>query len=355
MLWPKIIEQYSYKNKFLDAVVKKSENVKFIRHSLILLEKGFMFERPTLQGVNLVVRLNEEQTLIEDFFLHNDPHKSAKYLIFFEDVIIIETIPKPLSFCEELFDRNVLKIKKLVKDIGDLTPLIHKEQKTLFLYDDSNIITDTFLTEINKNIQTYGLISLEYNHYNDNLINSRNRLHFKIKYNISKEFITLQLEDILTPKKLETEDSKITNFSILSTDKFKMQIKHEFKIEGFQNFEKYSEINPVNIKITNSEIQNSLLFYARKYKYRFIGNSLLFSSSLKTDTNAIFIITNGVNDAKELLINGKLFQGIGTIFTSEIDGWKNILKNSHWTNAVLTDSQNPIAAKHFAFGFETTD
>ena len=159
MLWPKIIEQYSYKNKFLDAVVKKSEIVKFICHFLILLEKGFMFERPTLQGVNLVVRLNEEQTLIEDFFLHNDPHKSTEYLIFFEDVIIIETIPKPLSFCEELFDRNVLKIKKLVKDIGDLTPLIHKEQKTLFLYDDSNIITDTFLMEINKNIQTYGLIS----------------------------------------------------------------------------------------------------------------------------------------------------------------------------------------------------
>ena len=31
------------------------------------------------------------------------------------------------------------------------------------------------------------------------------------------------------------------------------------------------------------------------------------------------------------------------------------LKNFYWTNAVLTDSKNPIAAKHFAFGFETTD
>ena len=53
--------------------------------------------------------------------------------------------------------------------------------------------------------------------------------------------------------------------------------------------------------------------------------------------------------------NGKLFQGIGVIFTSEIDGWKDIKKTSHWKNAVLTDSKNPIAAKHFAFGFETTD
>ena len=83
--------------------------------------------------------------------------------------------------------------------------------------------------------------------------------------------------------------------------------------------------------------------------------SLLFGSSLKTDTNAIFITTNGLNNAKELLINGKLFEGFGVIFTSEIDSWKDIKKNSHWTNAVLTDSQNPIAAKHFAFEFETTD
>ena len=30
-------------------------------------------------------------------------------------------------------------------------------------------------------------------------------------------------------------------------------------------------------------------------------------------------------------------------------------KESHWTNEILTDSTYPIAAKHFAFGFETTD
>ena len=39
-----------------------------------------MFERLTLQGVNLVARLNEKQTLIENVFLHNDPHKSTEYL-----------------------------------------------------------------------------------------------------------------------------------------------------------------------------------------------------------------------------------------------------------------------------------
>ena len=54
----------------------------------------------------------------------------------------------------------------------------------------------------------------------------------------------------------------------------------EFEIEGFQNFQQYLKINPINIQITDAEIQNKLLFYANRYKYRFIANSLLFSSSI---------------------------------------------------------------------------
>ena len=49
----------------------------------------------------------------------------------------ITKIPKPLKYCEQLFDANVLVIKKLVKDIGDLTPIVHKERKNIFLYDVS--------------------------------------------------------------------------------------------------------------------------------------------------------------------------------------------------------------------------
>ena len=166
------------------------------------------------------------------------------------------------------------------------------------------------------------------------------------------------MEDILNPKKIETVDSKITNFSILSVEKAKemqMQIIDEFKIEGFQNFQQYLKINPINIQITDPEIQNKLLFYANRYKYRFIVNSLLFSSSIQKVTNVIFIRTNGLNNTKEILINGKLFQGIRVIYTSEIEGWKNIFKISDLTNSVLTYSKYLIAARHFAFGFETTD
>ena len=96
-------------------------------------------------------------------------------------------------------------------------------------------------------------------------------------------------------------------------------------------------------------------FLQKKYKYRFIANSFLFTSSIKEDTKVIFIAINGLNDAKDILINGKIFQGIGVICISEIENWNKIKKESHWTNVILTDSVFPITAKHFAFGFETTD
>ena len=80
-----------------------------------------------------------------------------------------------------MFDKDVLEIKRLVKDIGDLKTLIHREQKNFVLYDDSNIISDTFFTELEKNIQSYGIISLHYHYNNEKFINWKNKLRFKIK------------------------------------------------------------------------------------------------------------------------------------------------------------------------------
>ena len=87
-----------------------------------------------------------------------------------------------------MFDKDVLTVKQLVKDIGDLNTLIHKKQKKIILYDQINIISNTFFTELNKNIQSYGMISLQYNYNKENLISWKNKLSFKINHNIEKEF-----------------------------------------------------------------------------------------------------------------------------------------------------------------------
>ena len=61
-----------------------------------------------------------------------------------------------------------------------------------------------------------------------------------------------------------------------------------------------NKINPVSVRIIDPDIQTELLFYSKKYKYRFIASSLLFSSSIKEDTKVIFTTTNGLNDAKDI-------------------------------------------------------
>ena len=62
---------------------------------------------------------------------------------------------------------------------------------------------------------------------------------------------------------------------------------------------------------------------------------MLFSSAIKRKTNTFFITTNGLNDAKNILVNGKLYQGIGAIYTSEIENWDELKTESHWVAAIL--------------------
>ena len=81
---------------------------------------------------------------------------------------VLKDIPHSIRVCEKLFDKNVLPIKKLVKDIGDLNNLTIKETK-----------------------------------------------------------------------KIETTDSKIHNFSILTTSKMNIRLIDQIKMEGFQIFEQH--------------------------------------------------------------------------------------------------------------------
>ena len=67
------------------------------------------------------------------------------------------------------------------------------------------------------------------------------------------------------------------------------QIIDEIKIIGLQNRSFNEKLNRVKITIPDSEIQSKLSRYGnQRYKYRFIVNSLLISSSIVRETNAIF-------------------------------------------------------------------
>ena len=63
-----------------------------------------------------------------------------------------------LAKAKKLFDKNATPIKNLVEKIGDLSRLT-LDQRNYFLYDISNIINRTFYTELNRKVQTCGMIT----------------------------------------------------------------------------------------------------------------------------------------------------------------------------------------------------
>ena len=70
-------------------------------------------------------------------------------------------IPSTLAAAELLFDKDVLEIKELVKKTEKLITEVNypDSQRNFVLYDNSNIVKDTFFTELKKNIKIFGLFS----------------------------------------------------------------------------------------------------------------------------------------------------------------------------------------------------
>ena len=268
-------------------------------------------------------------------------------------------IPTTLAAAELLFDKDVLEIKELVKKTQNLLTETNypDAQRNFVLYDNEDIVHPTFFTELKKNFATYGIFSTRHKQKGNILIDQENRIEFLIENNIKKQFLTLQLEDLIEPKKIATTDSKMSNITILKVGEIpKKRTVETFFIQGIQKFNKFKKLNPLNVEVIDPEIINKISLYARsnyRYTFRFIVNSLLFSSNLAEETNAIFIVSNSILEAPTIFINDQSFQGLGAIYTSEIENWDDIKRISTWTSVKLTDSAIPIAAKHFAFGIES--
>ena len=276
-------------------------------------------------------------------------------VFFFES---LKDLPADLDDCEKLFDKDVLEIKKLVNDIGLLKEITEYEQLNLGLYDDDNIIDETFIQRLNKRIQIYGFISIPFvQNKKNHLVTLKNLLPFHVKNNIQKERLTFQLAYLEKEDKILTSDQKIHNLSIVCVEKRNMGfIKKENIIEALQSFEKFKKLNPIEIKITDPEIYNKLIVKENtRAKYRFIPNNILISSSVQEETEVIFLIVECLNDARDIFINGKSYKSIGCIYTNEIEGWDKIKKTtSNWVNCKFSNSKYPFGAKHLSFEFDTT-
>ena len=74
-------------------------------------------------------------------------------------------------------------------------------------------------------------------------------------------------------------------------------------IRGQQSFEKYNQLNLIKIKKDNHVIH--VLKNAKNAIYYFISIGLLLSSGMKNDADRIFIVSEGLNNAKHFSVNGK--------------------------------------------------
>ena len=88
------------------------------------------------------------------------------------------------------------------------------------MYNDSNLINHTFYTELNRDVQTYGLISAaSAGTMSTHMVTSQKSLKFKVQNEDYKENIIIQLERITNQEQIKVKDDKVTNYFILVTRK----------------------------------------------------------------------------------------------------------------------------------------
>ena len=116
---------------------------------------------------------------------------------------------------------------------------------------------------------------------------------------------------------------------------------------GPQSLEEGKEINTIEIKIENNKLQN-IFEKLKKNSVRFILEGLLSLSSIKSNTEKIFLQTVGLSDAKFGLINDKYKQTFGVINLNKIENWSKIKKTSRWASVNFQKQSDNKNTSHFS-------
>ena len=263
---------------------------------------------------------------------------------------------------EENLNRDYLELKKLSDEIN--LKSYNRIYENFFLYDLENIIRPSFITELQEEFNIYGLINFSSKVDKEKklkIISPKNYLKFEIERDVYKNQLKLELNKVHTKKTFNITDNNVFNFGILRTEK-KIKIGEKgamvndiidtITIIGIQKIE-YSYINPVHIHIKSESIIRRLIL-KKNNKYRFVLKSLIFSSNTTNDTDIIFLISDGLSDARKIFINDKLESGIGICYLTEIKDWEIIKGESKRVQAVFSDSENFAGqSNHLSLVFET--
>ena len=237
--------------------------------------------------------------------------------------------------------------------------------ENFFLYDLENMTQPTFTTELQQEFNIYGLIYFSGEQKDKlDIIRPKNKLKFQLDRDIYKKQMKFEIAKVHKKKTFDVVSDYVSNFSILRTEKsgignkrkMKNEIIDEIPILGTQNSE-FNVLNPIYISINSDNIISRLQLY-RNNRFRFVLNTLLFSSNIVNNTDVIIITSNGLSETKQALIikNNKpiLESTLGVCFLNEIPEWNIVKGASKRVQVVFSDSENLNQnSDHLAFSFIT--
>ena len=230
----------------------------------------------------------------------------------------------------------------------NINKTIKASEHTFFLYDNQNIINETFVSEVGKKISLIGVwyFVKPGSSGKIELVTSKNKLKFNIKENQILPVFSIGIAPVTASKKIRFKQEKIKNILIISapakTRKRKMtEVVETLLIKVLQNFDNYTVLNPVDVDIRSNYMTEKINSY-KGHVYQVLIRNLLF------------IVCYNLDSAKKALINGKLYSILGIVNLSEINNWDVVKGKSVYVSVKFDDINSTIeSAIHFAFKFKT--
>ena len=239
--------------------------------------------------------------------------------------------------------------------------LITNAYENFFLYDLKRIIRPSFVTELGKDFSIYGLISYSDENTEDNksdLIKPTDSLKFQLLQDVYKNSLSLELRKVHEDRSFTVVGDRVFNLGLLRTKKHKtvgqkrpmtLEVIDTIRVLGVQDHN-VNFINPLTISISSDTIIQELSKY-KKYRYRFVLESLLFSSNFENNTDVIFVSSEGISNAKEALINSKLQNVLGVCYLHKLKSWEEVRGQLKRSQAIFVDSEQQQKASRLAFAF----
>ena len=306
---------------------------------------------------------DEEKKIFEgSFFVLDNDYNQSKKTEKISKSNRIATIKN--TFPEEnqkFLEKEYIRLKKKADEINFKS--LNVVYENFFLYDLDNYIVPSFTSELETEFSIYGLVNFsnELRTENEklNIITTENYLRFNVIDNIVKNKLNFELTKVHTKKTFEITDKAVYNLGILKTEGRNIGRKRQAQVEVMDvvriiSLQKTENLylNPVDVNIKSESVIRKLM--RKKTKYKFVLRSMIFSSNIINETDTIFLLVEGLNDARKIFINDSLETGIGVCYLSEVKNWKLIKGQSKRVQVVFDDTEKFAGqSKHFAFNFIT--